>query len=176
MLLELYTDKVINDMKAAFGYENIMQVPKLTKVCVNTSLSVEASKGLDNVIRDVALITGQKPAVTKARKSIAGFKLRAGMPIGCKVTLRKKKMYEFLERILYIALPRSRDFRGLNPKSFDSRGNYSLGIKEHIIFPEINYGKIDKIIGMDINIVTSAQNDQEALALLAGLGFPFRGK
>ena len=176
MLLELYIDKVMADMKAAFGYENIMQVPKLTKVCINTSLGVEGSKGLDHVIRDVALITGQKPAVTRARKSIAGFKLRAGMPIGCKVTLRKKKMYEFLERILYIALPRSRDFRGLNPKSFDSCGNYSLGIKEHIIFPEINYGKIDKIIGMDINIVTSAQNDQEALALLAGLGFPFRGK
>ena len=176
MLLELYNDKVINDMKASFGYKNIMQVPKITKVCINVGLDVEGSKNIENVVRDISLISGQKPAITKARKSISGFKLRVGMPIGCKLTLRKKIMYEFLERLLYIVLPRSRDFRGLNPKSFDNNGNYSLGIKEHIIFPEINYGKVDKVIGMDINIITSALNNQEALSLLSGLGFPFRGK
>jgi large subunit ribosomal protein L5 len=153
-----------------------MQVPRLEKVVLNIGVgeAVSDSKKVKSAANDLGLIAGQQPVITKARKSIAGFKLREGMPVGVKVTLRKNRMYEFLDRLVNIALPRVRDFRGLNPKSFDGRGNYSMGLKEHIVFPEIDYDKVEDVLGMDIIVCTTAENDDEARALLKGLNFPFR--
>ena len=158
-----------------FGYKSTMQIPKLEKIVINIGMSDarENPKVIDAAMNDLAAITGQKPVVTKARKSVANFKLREGMNIGCKVTLRASKMYEFLDRLFNVALPRVRDFRGINPNSFDGRGNYSLGIKEQLIFPEIDYDKIDKIRGMDIIIVTTAKTDEEAREMLSLMGAPF---
>ena len=159
-----------------FGYTSPMAVPKLTKIIVNMGLgeAVNDPKVLDKAVEELAAITGQKPVITKARKSIAGFKLRAGMPIGCMVTLRKQRMYEFLDRLVNVALPRVRDFKGVSPKAFDGRGNYALGLREQIIFPEINYDKIEKIRGLGVTIVTTAKTDEESKALLQQLGMPFR--
>ncbi|MFS8512152.1 MAG: 50S ribosomal protein L5 [Planifilum fulgidum] len=159
-----------------FNYRSPMQVPRLEKVVINMGVgeAVQNPKVLDGAMQDLALITGQKPAVTRAKKSIAGFKLRAGMPIGCKVTLRGDRMYHFLDKLINIALPRVRDFRGVSPKSFDGRGNYSLGLKEQLIFPEIDYDKVDKVRGMDVIIVTTAETDEEARELLQAFGMPFR--
>ena len=171
-----YTDVIKGDLTKEFGYKNVMQVPQLDKVVLNMGIgqAVADSKKVQSAAADLALIAGQKPVVTKARKSIATFKLREGMPIGVKVTLRKGRMYEFLDRLVNIALPRVRDFRGLDAKSFDGRGNYSMGLKEHIVFPEIDYDKVEDVLGMDIIICTTASNDDEARALLKGLNFPFR--
>ena len=159
-----------------FGYTNNFQVPALEKVSVNMGIgeAVNDRKKVDNAAADLALIVGQKPVITISRKSIATYKLRENQPIGCKVTLRKSRMYEFIDRLITVALPRVRDFRGLNPKSFDGRGNYSLGLKEHIIFPEIDYDKVTDIWGMDITVCTTARTDDEARALLTALNFPFR--
>ncbi len=159
-----------------FGYENPMQVPKIEKIILNTGLKEADNKAIEAAVADMTLISGQKPVVTKAKKSIAGFKLRENTPIGCKVTLRGKRMYEFLERLVNIALPRVRDFRGLSPKSFDGKGNYAFGLKEQIVFPEIDYDKIDKIRGMDVVIVTSSDNDDHARELLRGFNLPFTGQ
>ena len=171
-----YADSIKGSLVEEFKYENVNQVPRLVKVVVNMGVGDAAkdSKLIDGAVRDLTLITGQKPQVTKARKSIAQFKLREGMPIGCKVTLRRERMYEFLDRLVTVALPRVRDFRGLNPKSFDGRGNFTLGLKEHIIFPEINFDKVEEIWGMDIVVCTTAPTDDEARALLKHLNFPFR--
>ena len=171
-----YTDVIKGELTKEFGYKNVMQVPQLDKVVLNMGIgeAVADSKKVQSAAADLALIAGQKPVVTKARKSIATFKLREGMPIGVKVTLRKDRMYEFLDRLVNIALPRVRDFRGLDAKSFDGRGNYSMGLKEHIVFPEIDYDKVEDVLGMDIVICTTASNDDEARALLKGLNFPFR--
>ena len=159
-----------------FGYSNSFQVPALEKVSINMGIgeAVNDRKKVDNAAADLALIAGQKPVITISRKSIANYKLRENQPIGCKVTLRKTRMYEFVDRLITVALPRVRDFRGLNPKSFDGRGNYSLGLKEHIIFPEIDYDKVTDIWGMDITVCTTARTDDEARALLTALNFPFR--
>jgi large subunit ribosomal protein L5 len=171
-----YLDVLKGDLTKEFGYANVMQVPRLDKVVLNMGVgeAVGDSKKVKAAAADLGLIAGQRPVITKARKSIAGFKLREGMPVGVKVTLRKDRMYEFLDRLVNIALPRVRDFRGLNPKSFDGRGNYSMGLKEHIIFPEIDYDKVEDVLGMDIIVCTTAQSDDEARALLKGLNFPFR--
>lgn len=171
-----YLDVIKGELTKEFGYKNVMQVPQLDKVVLNMGIgeAVADSKKVQSAAADLALIAGQKPVITKARKSIATFKLREGMPVGVKVTLRKNRMYEFLDRLVNIALPRVRDFRGLNEKSFDGRGNYSMGLKEHIVFPEINYDKVEDVLGMDIIICTTASNDDEARALLKGLNFPFR--
>ena len=171
-----YEEVVRQKLVEKFGYKNAMQVPALDKIVLNIGVGegVNDRKKVDMAVADLALIAGQKPVVTKARKSIANFKLRDGQAIGCKVTLRKRRMYEFVDRLVNIALPRVRDFRGLNPKSFDGRGNYALGIKEHIIFPEIDYDKAESVWGMDIIICTTARTDDEARELLAGLNFPFR--
>jgi large subunit ribosomal protein L5 len=171
-----YNEVVRKALVEKFGYKNGMQVPTLDKVVLNIGVGegVNDRKKVDMAVADLALIAGQKPVITKARKSIANFKLRDGQAIGCKVTLRKRRMYEFIDRLVNIALPRVRDFRGLNPKSFDGRGNYAIGIKEHIIFPEIDYDKAESAWGMDIVICTTAHSDDEARALLAGLNFPFR--
>jgi large subunit ribosomal protein L5 len=171
-----YLDVLKTELSKEFGYKNVMQVPRLDKVVLNMGVgeAVGDSKKVQSAAADLGLISGQRPVITKARKSIAGFKLREGMPVGVKVTLRKDRMYEFLDRLVNIALPRVRDFRGLNPKSFDGRGNYSMGLKEHIIFPEIDYDKVDDVLGMDIIVCTTAQSDDEARALLKGLNFPFR--
>jgi len=175
-LMELYTKEVIPQLMKEFGYKNIMQVPKLEKIVVNMGLgeAIQNVKILDSAAEELAAITGQKAVVTKAKKSIAAFKLRQGMPIGCMVTLRRERMYEFLDRLLNISLPRVRDFKGISPKGFDGRGNYSLGVKEQLIFPEINYDKVDKIKGLNISIVTTAKTDEEGRALLRCLGMPFR--
>jgi large subunit ribosomal protein L5 len=175
-LKEKYLTEVQPKLMEQFGIQNKMAAPKLTRIVVNMGCkgAVENKARVDAAARDMATITGQRPTVRKARKSIAGFKLREGMPVGVKVTLRKDRMYEFLDRLVNIALPRVRDFRGLNPKSFDGRGNYSMGLKEHIIFPEIDYDKVDDVLGMDIIVCTTAQSDDEARALLKGLNFPFR--
>jgi large subunit ribosomal protein L5 len=159
-----------------FGYKNPMEVPRLDKIVVNMGVgeAVADSKKVNSALGDLALISGQKPMMTRARKSIATFKVREGMPIGGKVTLRKTRMYEFLDRLVTVALPRIRDFRGLNPKSFDGRGNFALGVKEHIVFPEINYDEVDQIWGMDVIVCTTAKTDEEARALLSALNFPFR--
>lgn len=172
---EMYKAKVAPALMEKFSYKSTMQIPKLEKIVVNIGMSdaKDNPKVIDAAMNDLALITGQKPVVTKARKSVANFKLREGMSIGCKVTLRGEKMYEFLDRLFNVALPRVRDFRGINPNSFDGRGNYSLGIKEQLIFPEIDYDKIDKIRGMDIIVVTTAQSDEEARELLSLMGAPF---
>ena len=172
----LYENAIIAQLQKEFNYTNPMQVPRLVKICVNMSSKDADAKAINAAVEDLKLITGQKPVITKAKKSIAGFKLREGQPIGCKVTLRQRRMYEFLERLVNIAMPRIRDFRGVSPKSFDGNGNFSLGLKEQIIFPEIVYDKIDKIRGMDIIIVTTASNDNEAQALLKAFNIPFINK
>ena len=176
-LKEFYKDKVVPDLAQRFGFSNTMRVPKVTKVVLNMGLgeAVADKKILESATKDLESISGQKVVVTKARKSIAGFKIRDGWPIGCKVTLRGERMYEFLERLVNIAIPRIRDFRGLSPKSFDGRGNFAMGVNEQIIFPEIEYDKIDKLRGLDIAITTTANNDDEGRALLSALRFPFRG-
>jgi len=174
-LRQRYRDEVVPALMNEFGYSNLMQVPKLEKIVVNVGLgeAVQNAKAIDAAIGDIQAITGQKPIVTRAKRSIAAFKLRTGMPIGVKVTLRGDRMWEFLDRLVSIALPRIRDFRGLNPDSFDGRGNYSLGIREQIIFPEIDYDSINQIRGLDVAITTTATNDVEARSLLDALGFPF---
>jgi large subunit ribosomal protein L5 len=173
-----YQETIIPKLKEQFGYENIHQVPKVVKIIVNRGLG-EASqnaKALESSLNELAVITGQKPVVTRAKKAIAGFKIRQGMPVGVMVTLRSERMYAFLDRLISLALPRIRDFRGVSPKSFDGRGNYSIGIKEQLIFPEINYDSIEQIRGMDVSIVTTAQSDEEGRALLKEMGMPFRKK
>ncbi|AOG60811.1 50S ribosomal protein L5 [Spiroplasma helicoides] len=174
-LEKLYKEKIIPELFKEKQYKSIMQVPKITKVVINQGIgdAVQDSKRLDDAVAELALITGQKPLVTKAKKSLAAFKLREGMPIGAKVTLRGKRMYEFLDRLISVALPRVRDFRGVPKTSFDKQGNYSLGIKEQIIFPEIDYDKVKKIRGMDITIVTTANNREDAFALIQKMGMPF---
>ena len=175
-LQEYYNNTVRDQLKEKFGFTNIMQVPRIEKITLNTGMgeAVRDKKLIEKVVADMEQIAGQKVVVTKAKKSIAGFSIRDNYPIGCKVTLRKTRMYEFLDRLINIAIPRIRDFRGLNSKAFDGRGNYSLGITEQIIFPEIDYDKIDAIRGMDIAITTSAKTDEEAKALLEAFSFPFR--
>jgi large subunit ribosomal protein L5 len=175
-LKQHYNDVLKDALVKQFGYANKMQVPRLEKVVLNMGIGegVADSKKVQAAAAELGLIAGQKPVITRARKSIATYKLREGMPIGAKVTLRKNHMYEFIDRLVNIALPRVRDFRGLNPKSFDGRGNYALGLKEHIIFPEIEYDKVDDVLGMDIIVCTTASSDDEARALLQGLNFPFR--
>ena len=175
-LKQQYQDSIIAQMTEKFGYKSVMQVPKIQKITLNMGVgeAVGDKKIIAKAVADMQIIAGQKPLVTKARKSIAGFKVREEWPIGCKVTLRGVRMYEFLERLIVIAIPRIRDFRGLNPKSFDGRGNYSLGIKEQIVFPEVDYDKIDKIRGMDITITTSAATNDEAKELLKLFGFPLK--
>ncbi len=177
-LEQFHSDKVAPDLIARFGYKNPMQVPRLTKITVNcgTGEAVANKKVIDSALGDLAKITGQQPVVTKARKSVASFKIRDGYPIGVMVTLRRRKMYEFLDRLINIAIPRTRDFRGLNPRSFDGRGNYNLGVKEQIIFPEVHFDEVDAVRGMDIAITTTARNDEEARALLEAFGFPFRNR
>ena len=175
-LHDYYKDTVVAELQKQFGYKSIMQVPKIDKITLNMGVgeALNDKKLLENAAADMATITGQKPLITKARKSVAGFKIREGYPIGCKVTLRGERMWEFLERLISIALPRVRDFRGVSAKSFDGRGNYSMGVREQIIFPEIDYDKVDRIRGMDITITTSAGTDEEGQALLAAFNFPFR--
>jgi large subunit ribosomal protein L5 len=175
-LKEIYTNEVVDKLTSDFKYKNIMEVPKIVKVVVNMGLgeAVQNVKILDSAVEELTAITGQKTMITKAKKSIAAFKLRQGMPIGCMVTLRKDRMYEFLDRLMNISLARVRDFKGVSPKGFDGKGNYSLGIKEQLIFPEINYDKIDKIKGLNITIVTTAKTDEEGRALLKHMGMPFR--
>ena len=172
----LYREEIVAKLQDEFNYTNPMQIPKLDKVVLNMGVgeAVADSKKIQSALRDMEAIAGQKPVATKARKSIAGFKLREGMSIGCKVTLRRDRMYEFLDRLVTIALPRVKDFRGLNGRSFDGNGNYAMGIKEHIVFPEINYDQVDQIWGMDIIVCTTAQTNEEAKALLKHVGFPFR--
>ena len=172
---DLYKNEIVDAMTKKFGYKNVMEVPKLDKIVINMGVgdAVANSKVLDDAVEELTLIAGQKPVVTKAKKSIANFKLREGMPIGCKVTLRGDKMYDFLDRLVNLALPRVRDFRGINPDAFDGRGNYALGIKEQIIFPEIEYDKVDKVRGMDVIIVTTAKTDEEARELLTLFNMPF---
>ncbi len=175
-LREKYEREIIPQLMKRFGYKNIMQAPKLKRIVINMGLgeAIQNIKVLDSAVEEIALITGQRPVITKARKSIAQFKLRKGMPIGCMVTLRRDRMYGFFDRLMNIALPRVRDFRGVSGKSFDGRGNYALGIREQLIFPEIDYDKIDKVKGMNIIIVTTAKTDEEGKELLRLLGIPFR--
>ncbi|UNK79958.1 50S ribosomal protein L5 [Sphingopyxis granuli] len=171
----LYDDNIVKAMIDKFGYENAMEVPKIEKITLNMGVgdAVQDKKKVDTAASEMELIAGQKPVITKAKKSIAGFKLREGMPIGCKVTLRRERMYEFLDRLITIAMPRIRDFRGVSAKSFDGRGNYAMGLKEQIIFPEINYDRIDSVRGMDVIVTTTARTDDEARELLRLFGFPF---
>ncbi len=175
-LRDKYRNEVVAALMQKFGYQNVMQVPKLEKVIVNMGLgeAIQNSKIIDAAVNDLMTITGQRPVVTKAKKSIAAFKLRAGMTVGAKVTLRGERMYDFVDKLFNVALPRVRDFRGISPKSFDGRGNYSLGVREQLIFPEIEYDKIDKIRGMDIIFVTTAGNDEEGRELLKLMGAPFK--
>ena len=175
-LQQFYRDTVIDKLKEQFGYANVMQVPKITKITLNMGVgeAVGDKKVMEHATSDMAAIAGQKPIVTLARKSVAGFKIRDGWPIGCKVTLRRERMYEFLDRLISIAIPRIRDFRGLNAKSFDGSGNYSMGVREQIIFPEIDYDKIDALRGMDITITTNAKTDEECRALLTAFNFPLK--
>lgn len=175
-LQQYYRDTVVNKLKEQFNYKNVMQVPAITKITLNMGVgdAVGDKKVMDHAVSDMTKIAGQKPVVTKARKSEAAFKIREGWPIGCKVTLRGEHMYEFLDRLISIAIPRIRDFRGMSPKSFDGRGNYSMGVREQIIFPEIEYDKVDKLRGLDIVITTTASTDDEGRALLAAFDFPFR--
>ena len=174
-LKEMYSNEIMDAMKKKFGYKNVMQIPKLEKVVINMGVGEarENAKVLDAAVKDLETISGQKAIITRAKKSVANFKLREGMPIGCKVTLRGEKMYEFTDRLVNLALPRVRDFRGVNPNAFDGRGNYALGIKEQLIFPEIEYDKVDKVRGMDIIFVTTAETDEEARELLTLFGMPF---
>jgi large subunit ribosomal protein L5 len=174
-LKDQYRDNVVQQMMTEFGYKNVMQVPKIEKIVVNIGLgeAIQNAKAIDAAVGDLSTITGQKPVVTRAKKSIAAFKLRAGMPIGAMVTLRGLRMYEFLDRLVSTALPRIRDFRGVSPNAFDGRGNYTLGLREQMVFPEIDYDKIDKTRGLELSIVTTAKTDQEGRRLLALLGMPF---
>ncbi|MCD7772141.1 MAG: 50S ribosomal protein L5 [Oscillospiraceae bacterium] len=174
-LKDQYVNEIAPALMKKFGYKNVMQIPELDKVVINVACgeAKENSKVVDAVMNDLSLITGQKPVVCKAKKSVANFKLREGMPIGVKVTLRSDKMYEFIDRLFNVAFPRVRDFKGINPNSFDGRGNYSTGIKEQLIFPEIEFDKVDKVRGMDINFITTAKTDEEAKELLSMLGAPF---
>ena len=174
-LKETYQNEIVDAMIKKFGYKNIMEVPKLDKIVINMGVgeAKENAKILESAMKDLEIIAGQKPITTKAKNSIANFKIREGMPIGCKVTLRGEKMYEFLDRLVNLALPRVRDFRGVNPNAFDGRGNYALGIKEQLIFPEIEYDKVDKLRGMDIIFVTTANTDEEARELLTQFNMPF---
>ena len=177
-LKDKYKKEIAPSLKEKLGYKSVMEVPRLKKITINMGVG-EASKDkgvLENAVRDLESIAGQKPVVTKARKAVSSFKIREQYPIGCKVTLRGNKMYDFFERLINLAIPREKDFRGLNPKSFDGQGNYNLGIKEQIIFPEIDYDKVDKLRGMDIAITTSAKSDSDAQHLLAEFNFPFRGR
>ena len=175
-LQNLYRDEVVGKLQQQFGYKNVMEVPRITKITLNMGVgeAIGDRKVMDNAVSDMEKISGQKPIICKARKSVAGFKVREGWPIGCKVTLRRERMYEFLDRLVNIAIPRIRDFRGMSPKAFDGRGNYNMGIHEQIIFPEVDYDKIDALRGMDINITTSANTDEEGRALLAAFNFPFK--
>lgn len=175
-LQEKYKAEIVPALMEKFNYTSIMQAPKISKIVVNIGAgdAVQNPKVLDDAVNELAQITGQKPLITRAKKSIASFKLREGMPIGCKVTLRGERMFDFFDKLITIALPRVRDFRGVNPKGFDGRGNYTLGVKEQLIFPEIDYDKVNKIRGMDIVIVTTAKTDQEAYELLKQFGMPFR--
>lgn len=175
-LKEYYKTTVVPDLMQRFGYKSVMEVPRITKITLNMGVgeAVSDKKVIEHAMADMAKIAGQKPVVTRARKSIAAFKIRKGHPIGCKVTLRRDRMYEFLDRLINIAIPRIRDFRGLSSKGFDGRGNYSMGVKEQIIFPEIEYDKIDALRGMDITITTTAKTDAEAKALLSAFRFPFK--
>jgi large subunit ribosomal protein L5 len=177
-LKDKYREQVVPALEKELGYTNIMQVPRLEKVVVNVGVgeALQNAKALDATVQDLQIITGQKPIITRARKSIAGFKLREGNPIGVKVTLRGDRMWDFMDRVMSIALPRLRDFRGVSPDAFDGRGNYSLGLREQLAFPEINYDKIDKIRGLEITIITTAKTDEEGHALLRLLGMPFRGR
>ncbi len=176
LIEQVYREKAVPGLKERFGYKNDHQVPRLEKVVLNMGLgeAIQNPKVLDSAVEELALIAGQKPVITRARKSIAAFKVRQGMPIGCMVTLRRKRMYDFLTKLIHIAIPRIRDFRGLPRRSFDGRGNYTMGIKEHIIFPEVDLDKVDKIKGMNVTIVTSANTDDEARHLLELIGMPFR--
>ncbi|PHS68144.1 MAG: 50S ribosomal protein L5 [Methylophaga sp.] len=175
-LKDFYRDTVVKQLTEQFGYKSVMEVPRITKITLNMGVgeALTDKKVLESAVADMEKISGQKVVITKAKKSIAGFKLREGWPVGCKVTLRSDRMYDFLDRLVTISIPRIRDFRGLNPKSFDGQGNYSMGVKEQIIFPEIEYDKIDKLRGMDITITTTAKNAEESLALLTAFKFPFR--
>ncbi|MET0103110.1 MAG: 50S ribosomal protein L5 [Sedimenticola sp.] len=175
-LHELYRDQIVTQLQEKFGFKSVMEVPKITKITLNMGVgdAVGDKKIMEFAVSDLEKIAGQKVVVTKARKSVAGFKIRDGWPIGCMVTLRRERMYEFLDRLINIAIPRIRDFRGLNAKSFDGRGNYSMGVKEQIMFPEIDYDKIDKLRGLDIIITTTAKNDEEGRALLEAFNFPFK--
>ena len=175
-LSQVYKEKVVPKLLKEFSYKNVMQVPRIKKITLNMGVgeAVADKKQIDNAVRDMTAIAGQKPVVTKSRKSIAGFKIRDGWPIGCKVTLRGEHMWEFLDRLIAISIPRIRDFRGMNGKSFDGRGNYSMGVREQIMFPEIDYDKVDAIRGLDITITTSAETDEEGKALLKAFNFPFR--
>ncbi|MEX0914873.1 MAG: 50S ribosomal protein L5 [Wenzhouxiangellaceae bacterium] len=177
-LKDFYRETVTGELKEKFGFANVMQVPRIQKVTINMGLgeAVADKKIIEKALGDLTKIAGQKPIVTKARKSVASFKIRDGYPIGAKVTLRRERMYEFLDRLINVSLPRVRDFRGISPKGFDGRGNFNLGVKEQIIFPEINYDQVDAIRGMDIAITTSAKNDDEGKALLEAFGFPFRAR
>lgn len=174
---KLYDSEVVPKLQAQFGYKNVMEVPRITKVTLNMGVGEAAQdrKAIEGAVADLTRISGQKPVVTLARKSVAGFKIREGWPIGVKVTLRKERMYEFLERLVAVAVPRVRDFRGLNPKSFDGRGNYSMGLREQIVFPEIEFDKVDKLRGLDITVTTTAKTDDEARALLRAFNFPLKG-
>mgnify|MGYP006276500281 CR=1 FL=1 len=175
-LQDYYRQSVVPQLVEKFGYHTVMQVPRIVKVTLNMGVgeAVSDKKVLEFAVSDLIKISGQKPVVTKARKSIAGFKIREGWPIGCKVTLRRERMYEFIDRLVTVAIPRIRDFRGISPRSFDGRGNYSLGIKEQIIFPEIDYDKVDQLRGLDVTITTTARTDEEGRALLSAFKFPFR--
>jgi large subunit ribosomal protein L5 len=175
-LKEYYRENVVKQLQEQFGYTSVMEVPQITKITLNMGVgeALTDKKVLENAVADMEKISGQKPVITKARKSVAGFKVREGWPIGCKVTLRRDRMYDFLDRLITIAIPRIRDFRGLSPKSFDGQGNYSLGIKEQIIFPEIDYDRVDKTRGLDITITTTADSAEESRALLDAFKFPFR--
>jgi len=175
-LKEKYIKEIVPALMSKFNYKSVMQVPKIEKIVINMGVgdAVQNSKALDNAVEELTLIAGQKPVITRAKKSIAGFRLREGMPIGCKVTLRGERMYEFFDKLISVSLPRVRDFRGVSKKSFDGRGNYTLGIKEQLIFPEIDYDKVNKVRGMDIVIVTTANTDEESRELLTQFGMPFQ--
>ena len=176
-LKKVYNEQIVAKLKEELGYDNVMEVPKITKITLNMGVGEAAAyrKAIEGALSDMTAIAGQKPLITKARKSVAGFKIREGWPIGCKVTLRNRRMYEFLDRLVAVAIPRMRDFRGLNPKSFDGRGNYSMGLREQIVFPEVDFDKVDKLRGMDITITTTAKTDDEARALLRAFNFPLKG-
>ncbi|MGB5716528.1 MAG: 50S ribosomal protein L5 [Gammaproteobacteria bacterium] len=175
-LKDFYSETVSKQLKEQFGYKNDMEIPRITKITLNMGVgeAIADRKVMEHAVNDMTKIAGQKPIVIKARKSVAGFKLREGWPVGCKVTLRRSMMYEFLDRLISVAIPRIRDFRGMNPKAFDGRGNYNMGVREQIIFPEIDYDKIDTLRGMDITFTTTAKTDEEGRALLAAFNFPFR--